>query len=290
VRGSRDPAGRRVRDQAARTMIERAIGSGLPFGRFTADEAYGDNGALRDWLQERNVSYVAAVACDHRAPAGAGQTIRADALAAKVPDRGWHRMSCGPGSKGERLYDRALAPARDGRQLLLHLQRGAGLLPVLVPAHRDPRRAGAGRRGPVGGRGELPGRQERDRARSLPGPQARRLVPARHPGHVRARLAGRHRCRRRDRNRPAASPVKRGPAGCGQLPRPETAGRNCPVADSHSQPPSRLTVNEIRRMHAILCRPAHPPAHHVRWSGWRRRHQQRARRCHYQRRRERARL
>jgi hypothetical protein len=51
-----------------------------------------------------------------------------------------------------------------------------------------------------------------------------------------------------------------------------------------------LTMNEIRRMHAILCRPAHPPDHHVRWSAWRRRHQARARHCHYRQRRERFRL
>ncbi len=92
-------------------MAGRAIKAGLPFGWFTADEAYGDNGPLRDWLEEARVSYVVAVACDHRVPAGAGRAIRAGTLAAKVPARGWQRMSCGPGSKGERLYDWALAPA-----------------------------------------------------------------------------------------------------------------------------------------------------------------------------------
>jgi len=33
-----------------------------------------------------------------------------------------------------------------------------------------------------------------------------------------------------------------------------------------------LTVKEIRRMHARLCRPEHPPDHHLRWPLWRRRH------------------
>jgi hypothetical protein len=45
-----------------------------------------------------------------------------------------------------------------------------------------------------------------------------------------------------------------------------------------------LSVNEIRRLHAMLCRPAHPASHHLHWSAWRRRHQARARQCHYQRR------
>jgi hypothetical protein len=46
-------------------------------------------------------------------------------------------------------------------------------------------------------------------------------------------------------------------------------------------------VNEIRRLHAIFTCPAHTEAHHLHWSYWRRRHQAVARRCHYQRRRER---
>jgi SRSO17 transposase len=94
----------------ARRMIERARRLGLPFAWFTADEAYGDNGPLRRWLEQTEVSYVVAVSCAHRVPAGAGRVIRADRLAAKVPARGWQRLSCGPGSKGERLYDWAISP------------------------------------------------------------------------------------------------------------------------------------------------------------------------------------
>lgn len=46
-----------------------------------------------------------------------------------------------------------------------------------------------------------------------------------------------------------------------------------------------LTVNEIRRLHAHLHQPQHSIEHRIRWSRWRRRHQARARRCHYQRQR-----
>jgi SRSO17 transposase len=66
-----------TKPQLARTMVERALASGLPFGWFTADEAYGDNGPLRDWLEENKVAHVVAVSCDHRVPAGAGRAIRA---------------------------------------------------------------------------------------------------------------------------------------------------------------------------------------------------------------------
>ena len=113
----------------ARRMVERAIRSGLPFSWVTADEAYGDNGGLRQWLEERQVPFVLAVACDHRVPAGAGRMIRADALAARVPARGWQLMSCGNGSKGERLYDWAIAGAgSDGHYLLIRRSLTSGEL------------------------------------------------------------------------------------------------------------------------------------------------------------------
>jgi hypothetical protein len=48
-----------------------------------------------------------------------------------------------------------------------------------------------------------------------------------------------------------------------------------------------LTVNEIRHLHAVFCDQVYPPGHYLRWSAWRRRHQARARRCHYQRRSQR---
>jgi SRSO17 transposase len=112
----------------ARKMIERAMTSGLPFSWFTADEAYGDNGTLREWLETSKIAYVVAVACDLRGPAGAGRKIRADALAARVPARGWHLMSCAPGSKGERLYDWALADAGPGHHLLIRRSLASGEL------------------------------------------------------------------------------------------------------------------------------------------------------------------
>jgi SRSO17 transposase len=117
-----------TKPQLARKMIGRAIKARLPFAWLTADEAYGGNGKLREWLEESKVAYVVAVACDHRVLGGAGRMIRADQLAAKVPARGWQRMSCGPGSKGERLYDWAFADAGDGRQLLVRRSLSSGEL------------------------------------------------------------------------------------------------------------------------------------------------------------------
>jgi len=43
------------------------------------------------------------------------------------------------------------------------------------------------------------------------------------------------------------------------------------------------SANEIRRMLTALCAPPPDEQHARRWSRWRHRHQERARRCHYQR-------
>jgi SRSO17 transposase len=94
-----------TKPQLARRMIGRAIAAGVPFSWFTADEVYGDNAKLRTWLEESQVRYVLAVSCDHRVPAGAGHTTRADVLAARLPRRAWQRLSAGNGAKGQRYYD-----------------------------------------------------------------------------------------------------------------------------------------------------------------------------------------
>jgi SRSO17 transposase len=126
--GIPEDTGFATKPQLARVMIERAVAAGIPFAWFTADEAYGDNGPLREWLEESGIAYVVAVACDHRVPAGAGRVIRADKLAAMVPAAGWQRVSCGPGSKGERFYDWALADAGPGRYLLIRRSLTSGEL------------------------------------------------------------------------------------------------------------------------------------------------------------------
>jgi hypothetical protein len=56
---------------------------------------------------------------------------------------------------------------------------------------------------------------------------------------------------------------------------------------THHPPPSALiplTCNEIQHLFAaLLAQPASDLAHLLHWSVWRRRHQARARTCHYRR-------
>ena len=117
--GIGDDAGFATKPELARRMVERAVAAGVPFSWFTADEAYGQNPGLRDWLEEQQVAYVMAVPVSEPCPAAAGK-IRADALAARVPAGGWQALSCGDGSKGPRLYDWALIGLTGpGRHLLV---------------------------------------------------------------------------------------------------------------------------------------------------------------------------
>jgi SRSO17 transposase len=96
-----------TKPELARKMAERAVAAGVPFAWFTADEAYGQNPGLRDWLEENQIPYVMAVPVSEPCATAAGK-IRADGLAARVPAGGWQVLSCGDGSKGPRLYDWAL--------------------------------------------------------------------------------------------------------------------------------------------------------------------------------------
>ena len=85
-------------------MLTRALNADVPARWVTGDEVYGADPALRGELEARRVGYVLAIGCDRRVPTAVG-SIRADALAARLPRRAWQRLSAGPGAKGQRYYD-----------------------------------------------------------------------------------------------------------------------------------------------------------------------------------------
>ncbi len=190
-----------TKPKLAQDMLGRAVRAGVPFAWFAADEVYGQNPGLREWLEDREIGYVMAVPCSE-VMITAGRKRRADELAALVPSAAWQQLSCADGSKGPRLYDWALigtasrhprlagtaaaAPRRERRE-------GARLFPVLRPAWRGAGRASGRGRRPVGGGGLFRRGQERDRPGPLPGPPLSRLVPAHHLVHARARVPGHHR-------------------------------------------------------------------------------------------------
>ena len=103
----------------AQDMVERAVQAGVPFAWVAADEVYGQNPGLRDWLEGQQIGYVMAVPCSELITVAAGRRKRAGALARLVPREAWQRLSCADGSKGPRLYDWALAGAASGDHRLL---------------------------------------------------------------------------------------------------------------------------------------------------------------------------
>ncbi len=93
-----------TKPELARGMLRRALGAGVPAAWVTADEVYGSDYKFRSLIERHGLAYVVAVSSAQRLFLG-GFYGRADALAAGLPADAWRRLSCGAGSKGQRLYD-----------------------------------------------------------------------------------------------------------------------------------------------------------------------------------------
>ena len=96
-----------TKPKLAQAMMERAVNAGVPFAWVAADEVYGQNPGLRDWLEQEHIALCdggAVQRADHRrrGPPARGRAGRL------VPGGAWQRLSCADGSKGPRLYDWAL--------------------------------------------------------------------------------------------------------------------------------------------------------------------------------------
>jgi SRSO17 transposase len=91
----------------ARRMIDRAIAAGVPARWVTADAVYGSDYHFRVAIEKHGLGYVVGVRADFAVCSGLRQ-VRVKALLAEVPADAWHRLSCGSGSKGPRMYDWAL--------------------------------------------------------------------------------------------------------------------------------------------------------------------------------------
>jgi len=101
-------------------MIRAARTAGMPFAWFTADEEFGQNPGLRDYLEGSRIPYVMAVPKNTQFADTAGRVTRVDELARGLPRNTWQRRACGIGSKGHRVYDWAFINSDDpGHQYLI---------------------------------------------------------------------------------------------------------------------------------------------------------------------------
>src|SRR5262245_36833559 len=115
-----------TKGELARQMLERAFEAGVTLAWVTGDSIYGDDRALRGWLEERKQAYVLAVSGKESVWL-TDQQRQIKTILAELSSEGWERLSAGAGSKGPRLYDwRRLelsAPAQHGWKRFLLIRR-----------------------------------------------------------------------------------------------------------------------------------------------------------------------
>ena len=101
-----------TKPQIARQMLARAIQTSVPFGWVVGDAVYGSDSKLRAWLEERKISYVLGITGQYRVFWN-GRRQWAKELVAELPEAVWQTISCGAGSKGERVYQWTRIKLRD---------------------------------------------------------------------------------------------------------------------------------------------------------------------------------
>jgi len=88
----------------AQQMLARAVDAGVRLAWVAGDSVYGDDRALRYWLEERRQAYVLAIAGKEMVWMHHVQQS-VTAMMIDLPSDTWERISAGAGSKGLRWYD-----------------------------------------------------------------------------------------------------------------------------------------------------------------------------------------
>jgi hypothetical protein len=82
-----------TKPQLGIAMLARAHAAGVLTGWVTADEAYGQHRAFRDWLATHEVPFVLATRSDDTLPVSGRRRRLARSLATEVPASAWERRS-----------------------------------------------------------------------------------------------------------------------------------------------------------------------------------------------------
>jgi hypothetical protein len=270
-----DQVGFQTKPQLARMMLERTLDAGIPVAWVTGDEAYGSDARLRLWLEARQVPHVLAVKRTRHVIAMNLVPTPAQDLIAAVDRDAWQTLSAGDGAKarGSTTGRRS----RSGRCASPARAIGCSHDAAWTTARSSPTTAATARPVPP-----LPNWS------ASPGPAGRWRAafnrPRGRPGWITMRSAA---------TTPgiATSPWRwwrtRSWWSCGPGLGPQGAGERAEVAD----PRAGSSVPEIRRLLGLLVWPATTdPVLVLGWSWWRRRHQARARRCHWRNRTQKVQL
>lgn len=102
-----------TRSEQVATMVERTAQAGLPFRWFTADEEFGQNPGLRDYLENAAIAYVMAIPKNTQFTDAAGHTVTVKDVPEQLRPSAWARRACGIGTKGYRVYDWSVIDSDD---------------------------------------------------------------------------------------------------------------------------------------------------------------------------------
>jgi SRSO17 transposase len=95
-----------TKPQMALTMIREAHKAGVPFGWVAGDSVYGDVRAIREYCESIGKGYVLCVSGKESLWIGFEPYRVSELLSNLDADaNSWRSISCGKGSKGERMYD-----------------------------------------------------------------------------------------------------------------------------------------------------------------------------------------
>jgi SRSO17 transposase len=97
-----------TKPQLAQAMLARACSAGVAVDWVTADEVYGSDRPLRQWLESQRQPYVLAVRANEyvRVPGGGlVWSVAVPEVVANLAAEAWQQLSAGPGAKGPRVYD-----------------------------------------------------------------------------------------------------------------------------------------------------------------------------------------
>ena len=101
----------RTKPELAGDMITRAVHAGTQAAWVAGDEVYGADPQLRKTIRGHGLGYVMQIAANRLVPVHAGP-IRVDPLTKQLPQRAWQLRSAGAGSKGHRWYSWAWVQLR----------------------------------------------------------------------------------------------------------------------------------------------------------------------------------
>ena len=252
-----------TKPKLAGRMLARAVATGCRARWATGDEVYGADPELRKTTAGLGLGYVYAIGSNRTVTTPTGQTQRVDELALSLRRRAWRRVSAGTGAKGQRWYSWALVDIvgdtdSGHHHLLIRRHDKTGELAYYRCYSPDPVTLAdyvrvAGWRWKVEetfqtGKG-LAGLDEHQVRTWTSWHRWVTLAMLAHAFLVVTTDAQRH-----------------------------TEASASTIGESLIT----LTVNEFRRLFvALLLRPLHAVANILAWSTWRRKHQARARSCHY---------